>query len=825
MSVTFFLLYSLAGWLSCCLSFPVDFFFSLFPYLSLASRFVKFVSPFSGDFFFHTLQIVDDVYVGPGASSNLPIIGINQNGANFYDYIASLPSGTIRSYCGRDNVMVFNGTSIFQVLNTVGLNFTSSSSFIQFDFAVGCGVVSSDYWIDLQFANNWGTNNGDGLPLLAGSVWRSLLAPQCNPVSTPTNCPNMTFQPPPGGRHVNTWFTGTPWTSGSWLYSRDYSTDLWGQTWTRVTIPLPSSAGVIGRRYRFVINRPSPNSIATEWAVSNLYIGAGCGGGCNGRGYCNNGVCACDAGFELRDGTCIPTPLALPAEFRETFNAPLSTASWASIRGGLWSSAQTLLMNSTTGARRAVTTDIDTRLAEFIEFTLSLSLILSTSNVVLSFSVNGGITWSLISVASQPLSSTASSIYVLPLAARSPATRFMWWQPLYTYTYETWALDDIYIGPGSARPAFINQRQDNFSSPNIISLITSGSVQSYCSRSNAVVMSGTTGFQTIETNIINMTGNAFVQFDMNVGCGTVGSDFVIEVHYIDTPLNPTTVALPQPSLTWSYVQSAPCNPATSPVTCTSWNASSTPGNFVTSTWSYGTAWTLGGVYYSRDLVSDYWGLPLWRRVTLPLPIASTYVGRRVRLYRRVDSGSDTWAISNMYVGSVCSRNCLAHGVCSNGACVCDTGFTLSSQGACVSSGDFPTELRETFENDLSTDVWLSAGGCGPSTSVVVTAGRSLLFDRGSTRDLVTLDMDSTIAEFMQFNLYSAPSSPLFPISVSFSVNGGLTWRLLGVSSPSTAGSSQYLAFNLPSEAKTNATRYRWWQPLFSSTSGSSWVRA
>ena len=342
------------------------------------------------------------------------------------------PNGLFEPYCGRSNSVHFTGSSGLQFLETNSLNITGG--IIQFDINTGCGLsTETEFTVELTYTNNWGSNSGDPSSLTSRTVWPILNPAQCNPTSS--GCTSWTAMPPPGAFTSGIWYFYNAWAGGSIYYSGDFRQNLPGSyDWTRVTLPVPSGPVAGGRRFRFNVVR---NGVASEWAISNLYIGTGCVGGCSGRGRCVDGSCICDPGFTLAGPTCVPA-VQLATSLRDSFADPLSPLQWLTVTGGSRSNGVTntfisgisSLYFAGTGTRRAVTVDLDTTVAEFMDFIL---LYLDNQyDVVVAFSNDGGQTWnSITSTINQAQGTSVSYAVALPLAARTPATRFMFWQPLY----------------------------------------------------------------------------------------------------------------------------------------------------------------------------------------------------------------------------------------------------------------------------------------------------------------------------------------------------------------------------------------------------------
>jgi hypothetical protein len=254
--------------------------------------------------------------------------------------------------------------------------------------------------------------------------------------------------------------SASTWNTGADFLSLDYALSFWRTgTWTRVTLPLPPQTATSGRRYRLIVQRMG--GVATEWAISNLYMGNGCPLGCGGRGRCVSDTCVCDGQAVFNGSTCL-APEGLPTEFRETFDAAVTPANWVTIQGG---AVQTTVLTSGSSmgfpgsnaasqasSRRMVTVDLDLRNATFVEFFLmtqaayynTLTFLTSTQvQVTTSYSVDGGMTWRLLGV-----SGTSSNqrmmpfVFQLPAEARVNGCRLQWWQPTYagatSATFDGW---------------------------------------------------------------------------------------------------------------------------------------------------------------------------------------------------------------------------------------------------------------------------------------------------------------------------------------------------------------------------------------------------
>lgn len=374
--------------------------------------------------------------------------------------------------------------------------------------------------------------------------------------------------------------------------------------------------------------------------------------------------------------------------------------------------------------------------------------------------------------------------------------------------------------------------------PNWFGFTPNGVLEAYCGRNQTVHFTGSTGFQYLETTEVNIGGGgAFVQFELNTGCSGTPSMFTVELQFANRDgsnggaSSPLTAGGP-----WSYVLPAQCNAGSGP-SCINWTLGE-PGytyNPGSSTPSYGVGWSGGSVFSSQDYSLSYWRTGTWTRVTLPLPATLSGGGRRYRLVVQRFSTSE-WGIANLYMGNGCPYGCGGFGLCVRGQCVCDSTAVLSG-ATCVAAEGLPTELRETFEGSILPTRWLSIGGGSLSTSVTLAASQAMFFSGStatamqfSSRRLVTVDMDTRNASYVEFVLYqttgSSFSQSFVQITLSYSVDGGMTWQLLTTSgSPSVSQPrTQKFSVQLPVGAQRLGTRFQWWQPQPDGSSSSGWVR-
>ena len=305
------------------------------------------------------------------------------------DVFGLYPNGVLGSGYGRNASLQFSGNLGNQFLETTALN-VGDPSFIQFDLNTGWTGATSAFTIEVQYADNYGANSGNPVGLSVGSPsgtpWQYVLGGQCDPAAASQQCTNWTWTQPPGtySNGYMTFAATTSWSGASIFYSYDYATDYWGNgSWTRITLPLPAGSGPT-RRYRIVAQRSTTTS---TWGISNLYIGVGCSGGCNNKGYCVAGTCVCDAGMLFVNNTCVSQP-GLLTVLRESFETALLPVYWSYINGGstsgtVVSGGQSFQFNGAV-SRRLVTVDMDTRNATYMEFTLQMSQEQSSNSQVLT---------------------------------------------------------------------------------------------------------------------------------------------------------------------------------------------------------------------------------------------------------------------------------------------------------------------------------------------------------------------------------------------------------------------------------------------------------
>lgn len=340
------------------------------------------------------------------------------------------------NFCGQPSIV--SSGFVAQAVETVAINMSSGVA-ITFDISTGCsGVASGSFGVYLQYVDS-ATAPFPAAPSTA------LPLPACVSAATCSMIAPWSFFSPPGTFSVNGFnYNNAP--QQVWFHSADYASG-----WTHINVSMPA-ANVV-RRFRLVSILAT--GINGTWGVANVLatpLSSTCLGACGGRGVCQPDTsCACDAGFTFSGGTCVPSA-ALATVLREDFETPLLPASWATISGSAKVSTTTVVLGTASLyfsgglTRRAVTAPLDTRAALYVQCSLNQYLSNAVENFMIAFSANNGASWTEIASSALLQASAATFgeyIVALPPAAQTPATSFMFWQPLYTS-----ATQDTWVSPG-----------------------------------------------------------------------------------------------------------------------------------------------------------------------------------------------------------------------------------------------------------------------------------------------------------------------------------------------------------------------------------------
>ncbi|XP_070192277.1 reelin-like isoform X2 [Littorina saxatilis] len=697
------------------------------------------------------------------------------------------------------------------------------STFLQFDIAMGCGSLHGTLFsVQLEYSLNM------------GKAWHPVVS-ECRP-------PNFQCT----GYH----------------FSSNYMSDQ-HSNWTRITVYLPPGAISPTTRFRWLQQTSHPRG--TVWALDNVYLGDGCPWLCSGHGYCQNDTCVCDPGFS--GPFCVPEK-PLPMELHDDFNndEPDRTK-WREIYGGSTSdmcghlvSGNALVFHKD-HVRLAVTQDIDTSMLSTAEFyfkygcqdavtndfgVVDRSLTLGGKgrtpvsgeeghvselwprphSVLMQYSTNGGISWTLLKEIHYPDTEGVRLFSIpLPMMSLTNATRFRFWQPDNGGEMKAaWAIDNLFIGAMSMNPGMLMDDFDFDLQPSPWLFINNGQVDEYCtfkrredtqtSGQSALVFHRANGGEvSVISRDLDIGPMSVLQFDINVGCGTEPTDkYPVRLEYTADGGN-----------TWSLV--VPNCADTNLARCFDMSLPPT-------------------VYYGGTT-------PYWRRVTVPLDNMHVCGSVRFRWYQGDVPPHDfapEWAIDNVYVGMACMDHCHGHGSCMGGmACLCDDGY----QGpTCVPDQPLPTYLKEDFyladtiiprrrgdvlpgplldvSRDLNEKLWkVWAGGQRSLQCGDVFTGTNLMQARPGERELTTIPLDLTRVSTVQFftklgcNLEVGMSPPVY---LQYSIDGGVHWtNFEQFDFHHDSNVPIYLSIPLPPRARTNSTQVRWWQPSKGGVFSEDWA--
>ncbi|KAL8220926.1 UNVERIFIED_CONTAM: hypothetical protein K2H54_056520, partial [Gekko kuhli] len=140
----------------------------------------------------------------------------------------------------------------------------------------------------------------------------------------------------------------------------------------------------------------------------------------------------------------------------------------------------------------------------------------------------------------------------------------------------------------------------------------------------------------------------------------------------------------------------------------------------------------------------------------------------------------------------------------------------------------PAQLKDNFNRAPSNQNWLTVNGGKLSTVCgAVASGMALHFSGGCSRLLVTVDLNLTNAEFIQFYfMYGcliSPNSRNQGVLLEYSVNGGITWTILMEIFYDQFSKPGFVNILLPPDAKEVGTRFRWWQPKHDGLDQNDWA--
>uniref|UniRef100_A0A670J5G4 Reelin n=1 Tax=Podarcis muralis TaxID=64176 RepID=A0A670J5G4_PODMU len=694
--------------------------------------------------------------------------------------------GNVQPYCGHDWTLCFTGdsklASSMRYVETQSMQI-GASYMLQFNLVMGCGQPYRPH-MDNQVKLEYSTNHG--------LTWH-LVQEECLP-SMPS-CQEFT--------------------PASIYHSSEYT------KWRRITVLLPQKTWSSATRFRW---SQSYYTAQDEWALDNIYIGQQCPNMCNGHGWCDHGVCRCDSGYQGSE--CHPAN-NLPSTIMSDFENPNSLESgWQEVIGGeivkpeegcgVISSGSSLYFNKA-GKRQLVSLDLDTAWVDFVQFYIQIGGESSSCNkpdsreegILLQYSNNGGINWHLLAEMYFSDFSKSRFVYLeLPAAAKTPCTRFRWWQPVFSGEgYDQWAIDDIIILSEKLKQVIpvVNPTlpQNFYEKPAFDYPMNQLSVwlmlanegmpknETFCSATpSAMIFGKSEGDRFAVTRDLTLKPGYVLQFKLNIGCtDQFSSSAPVLLQYSHDA-----------GLYWSLVKEG-CYPAS-------------PG--VKGCEGSSRELTEPTAYYTGDFED-------WTRITIVIPRSLASSKTRFRWIQESSSQKSVppFGLDGVYISEPCSSYCNGHGDCISGVCFCDLGYT-ASHGTCVSNVPNHSEMFDRFERKLSPLWYKITGGQVGNGCGILSDGKSLYFNGPGKREARTVPLDTTSIRLVQFYVQigsktigtgcNKPRARNEGLVVQYSNDNGISWYLLRELDFMSFLEPQIVSIELPREAKTPATAFRWWQP-------------
>ncbi|KAL4226959.1 hypothetical protein ACF0H5_014936 [Mactra antiquata] len=581
------------------------------------------------------------------------------------------------------------------------------------------------------------------------------------------------------------------------------------ESWKRFTAPLPYAALVPSVRFRWLkTSKDDPN-----WALDDVFFGT-CVEGCNGHGKCQNNSCICDFGYTGE--TCKDTVRPNPTILMENFEGPnlLLSSTIESIEGAVLgyecdvlSTGKAIVFNKD-GKRQLVTGELNTTNNSYLQFSIRVGSnspvsqcrppTVTSELVILDYSCNGGVSWNLLKIFSITDYRTPMSDSVqLPEGAKDINCKFRWWQPHHSgYHQDVWAIDDISLNDHLFNTLHLHMA-------NMVEIdqeltVTHGHLSdNYCRKMKSIsfIDQPISGQERILTTESMHVGPGYiVQFELVMGCGLPYSETMDNRLYLEYSTDH--------GIHWGLVID-PCLP---PAACKPVHQ---------------------GTIYDWTQYKD------WTRVTVPLPSTTWGPSTRFRIRQSDWSNTDTWGVARLYVGQQCPNMCHGHGECNEGTCVCDKGFSgIDCKPATHLNDKMQADFGIRYEPDTDFDsirggkVVSSNRGCGN-----IHSDESMYFYDDGVRELITKDMDTRNADYLRFYLRIGGGDKYCNggdhrsegVIVQYSNDGGVTWVLLDELVGTMYGKPRLVMNDLPKEAQTPNTRFRWWQPMHSGKDYDQWA--
>ncbi|XP_045618804.2 reelin [Procambarus clarkii] len=673
--------------------------------------------------------------------------------------------------CGHDSALIFgdiiaSGASRFMETKSIGVG---PSYMIQFDLVIGCGDTQPQETpnkVVLEYSVNHGI------------TWQLVDRP-CTP-STP-------------GCHSH-------FTRGTVYHASEFP------HWKRVTLRLPQHTWSPSTRLR--LRQAEESEMMESWAVDNLYIGKQCPGLCSGHGHCTHDGCRCDDNFHGHK--CLPLD-KLHREIDATFDTGDDVAKYEfQVTGGAQATQEEGCGNVVSGkslyfgapgVREWESDDINAQDLEIIQFVLVIGSgigstclpgdqeeTLNAGSVVLEYSTDGGISWSL-------LQELLPSHYRTPALFRgeladevvkseSGVVRFRLWQPNHQDRNQ-WAFDNLRI----SHDTHTSSIQADFSPNSLVASpwlrVTGNHHASYCGSDDAAqVMDGTEPLRQAVTNQLTLLQEDVITFQISVGCGKAAAEGrpVLLQYSKDGGVN------------WALVVEG-C-----PAAALHCHGPKEPS-----------------VYHPGHHGP-------WTRVLIPVDhrLAQGSVQLRWVQENPSETPAGEFALRGLYIGPPCPYACHGHGLCTgSGICRCDEGYNGTYCGRFPLKN--PEWMHDSFDTGEVSGMWerVEGGavslGCGPHHS-----GNALLFSAAGPRFATTTPIDTRYMKYLVFNLQIGSLEgrgrcqlghvPRDNVVLEYSTDNGQTWSLLQQFEPTQTTSRREAFFiPLPQAARARQTRFRWWQ--------------
>ena len=120
-------------------------------------------------------------------------------------------------------------------------------------------------------------------------------------------------------------------------------------------------------------------------------------------------------------------------------------------------------------------------------------------------------------------------------------------------------------------------------------------------------------------------------------------------------------------------------------------------------------------------------------------------------------------------------------------------------------------------------------------SLICTGSYSLSFSDNGTRELITVDLNTINASFIQFmfrlgggdttGICNSPSDPSESVILQYSIDEGSSWDNMDILCYNQYETATHVSYELTPLSQTGATRFRWWQPSHDGFNQDEWAIA